>query len=248
MATEKFPSSPTGAAPRRLPPHGAGVLVKGLLPLLVFAAFAAAWKWTPLQTHCELDNLARLAAGLRENPFAVPIVIGVYVVGGLVMFPLMALVLATIFTFDPLTAFGISLAGCLANAVALFAVGYGLGRETVRRLAGKRFDRLSARLERQGFLVVTTLRLFPIAPYTIVNFVAGAADIRFRDYVLGTVLGLVPWLALICSLSEPIARAVRHPTPLSTGLFALLVVVVYVANYTANRWLAKKDAQAASSA
>lgn len=241
MATENFP--PFSSSPEAPPPRSARVLVKGLLPLVVFLAFAAAWKWTPLKTLCELDNLARLAVDLRESPFVVPIVLGAYVAGGLVMFPLMALVLATLLTFDPLTAFGLALAGCMASALVLFAVGYGLGRETVRRLAGKRFDKLSARLERQGLLMVTTLRLFPIAPYTLVNFIAGAADIRFRDYVLGTFLGLAPWLALICFLADRLVQAVRHPTPQHTTFFGLLVLSVYLANYTVNRWLAKKDLQ-----
>jgi uncharacterized membrane protein YdjX (TVP38/TMEM64 family) len=158
----------------------------------------------------------------------------------------MVLVLATILTFDPITAFVYALAGCMASAIALFGVGYRLGRETAQRLAGARFEKLSARLERQGLLMVVTVRLFPIAPYTIVNFIAGAADIRFRDYVLGTLLGLAPWLALICVLTQQLAQAVRHPTPQNTALFGLLVLCVYAANYSVNRWLAKRDARADS--
>ncbi len=246
MATENFSSSDSGCASAPPPKRGAGSLIKGLLPLVLFLAFAAAWKWTPLKTHCELDNIACLAAQLRESPFVIPVVIGAYVIGGLVMFPVMVLVLATILTFDPVTAFAYSLAGCMASAIALFGVGYGLGRETVQRLAGARFEKLSSRLERQGLPMVVTIRLFPIAPYTIVNFISGAADIRFQDYVIGTFLGLAPWLALICFLAEQLAQAVRHPTAQNTGLFGLLVLFVYIANYTVNRWLSKRDAQAYS--
>lgn len=245
MATENFPASRLpgkGAAPSS---RGAGAWIKGLAPLCLFLAFAAAWKWTPLKVYCELDNLALFAAQLRESSLAIPLVIGAYVLGGLVMFPVLVLVLATILTFDPFSAFVYSFTGCLASAVVLFGMGYGLGRETVRRLAGTRFDTLSARLERQGLLMVITIRLFPIAPYTLVNFVAGAADIRFRDYVLGTVVGLAPWLGLICFAADKLVQAVRQPTPQNTLLFGLLVLFVYAANYAMSRWLAKRDAQSA---
>lgn len=241
MATENLPSSNREPEPLPTPPKGVGTLIKGLLPLVLFLAFAAAWKWTPLKDQCELDNIACLAMQLRESSFVIPVVIGAYVLGGLVMFPVMVLVLATILTFDPFTAFVYSFAGCMASAVALFGVGYGLGRDTVRRLMGARFDKLSCRLGRQGLLMVVTIRLFPIAPYTIVNFIAGAADIRFRDYVLGTVLGLAPWLALICILAKQLVEAVRHPNPQNTLLFGLLVLCVYLANYMVNRWLSKRD-------
>lgn len=246
MATENFPSSESACPPAPAAPKSVGTLIKGLLPLVLFLAFAAIWKWTPLKTHCELDNIACLAAQLRESPFVIPVVIGAYVIGGLVMFPVMVLVLATLLTFDPLTAFAYSLAGCMASAIALFGVGYGLGRDTVQRLAGARFEKLSSRLERQGLPMVITIRLFPIAPYTIVNFIAGAADIRFRDYVIGTFLGLAPWLALICFMAEQLVQAVRHPTPQNTGLFGVLVLFVYIANYAVNRWLSKKDAHASA--
>ena len=39
--------------------------------------------------------------------------------------------------------------------------------------------------------LVITLRIVPVAPFTVVNLVAGASHISFRDFALGTLLGML---------------------------------------------------------
>jgi phospholipase D1/2 len=49
-------------------------------------------------------------------------------------------------------------------------------------------------------LAVAAIRLVPIAPFTLVNLIAGASKIRFADYLLGTVIGMAPGLVLMSAL------------------------------------------------
>jgi uncharacterized membrane protein YdjX (TVP38/TMEM64 family) len=50
------------------------------------------------------------------------------------------------------------------------------------------------------------LRLIPVAPFSIVNLVAGASGVGLRDFLAGTLIGMGPGIVIIC-LSVDRARA-----------------------------------------
>jgi uncharacterized membrane protein YdjX (TVP38/TMEM64 family) len=54
--------------------------------------------------------------------------------------------------------------------------------------------------------------LIPIAPFTIVNLVAGASGVRLGDFLLGTLIGMAPGIVFIC-LSVDRARAAISGDP-----------------------------------
>ena len=43
---------------------------------------------------------------------------------------------------------------------------------------------------------MTAVRLVPVAPFTIVNLLAGAGHVRFRDFMIGTAVGMTPGIIL----------------------------------------------------
>lgn len=73
-----------------------------------------------------------------------------------------------------------------------------LGRSALRpwieaRMAGSaRFAALQAAVERQGFKIVTLVRLSPIFPFTVVNYAFGLTRVPLSAYVLGSFLGMLP--------------------------------------------------------
>jgi len=102
---------------------------------------------------------------------------------------------------------------------------HALGRGRVRRLAGKRLNSVSRRIARRGVLSTIVLRILPIAPFTVINLVAGVSHLRLRDYALGTVVGMTPGIAAISIFGDSLERAVRDP---DVGNFAVLAGVVLV--------------------
>ena len=56
-----------------------------------------------------------------------------------------------------------------------YSVGSLLGRETVRRFAGAQVSRLSRRIARHGLTAILIVRILPVAPFTVVNVMAGAS-------------------------------------------------------------------------
>jgi phosphatidylserine/phosphatidylglycerophosphate/cardiolipin synthase-like enzyme/uncharacterized membrane protein YdjX (TVP38/TMEM64 family) len=212
----------------------------GLLLLLgATLALAAAWRWTPLSEWLDLQTLKEWGATFRENRYALLLVLAAYLLGGLVLVPVTLLILVTAFTFPPVEAVLYALGGSLLSALSTFGLGRLLGRETVRRLAGARLNRLSRWLGRRGLVAMTAVRLFPVAPFTVVNMVAGTSHIRLRDFTFGTLLGMVPGVLAITVFERSLEQAVAEP---ATGNFlllgAVLVAVVGLA-WGVRRWLSR---------
>jgi phospholipase D1/2 len=217
-------------------------IIKIILVLGILAAFPAVWRWTPLRQWVDIKQVLSLAACIREAPLAPVIVIGAFTLGGLVMFPATLLVVATAITFEPIRAFIYALLGCLSSAVMLFFIGHMVGRETVHRVVGTRIHRLSQALGRRGLVTVITVRMIPVGPYSIVNFVAGVSHIRFKDYVLGTVIGLTPWLVAFTVFGARVESALQKPGLQTVLVLVALVVFIALANIGIHRRLGKKNA------
>jgi phospholipase D1/2 len=201
--------------PRRL--VGLGALA------ILLALLAVAWRWTPLREYVNLASLVSLARGLEALPFTPVVVVASYVVAGLLMVPVMLLIAVTGIVFGPVYGALYAIAGTLLSAAVTYGVGQWLGRDTVRQLVGARINRLSRRIARRGILAMTVVRMLPVAPFTVVNVIAGASHIRFRDYMIGTVLGMAPGIMITVTFVHHLAEAVRNP---SMGTIAVLAAVV----------------------
>jgi uncharacterized membrane protein YdjX (TVP38/TMEM64 family) len=115
-----------------------------------------------------------------------------------------------------------SLIGATLSAVFVYAIGREVGRDTVRRVAGRRINDLSRRIAKRGLLAMLFVRIVPIAPFSIINLVAGASHLAFRDFVIGTILGLAPGTVIIVFFVDRIIAAVRQPGPVTFALLALV--------------------------
>lgn len=80
----------------------------------------------------------------------------------------------------------------LGGAAAAFGLGRALGREAVDRLTSGRVERADRLLGDHGFGAVLAARLTPVLPFTVINYAAGLTGVRWRHYLLGSALGMVP--------------------------------------------------------
>ncbi len=185
------------------------------------------WKFSGLGDEISAEILAGWGEALSGKVWALPVVVGVYSLGGVIMAPVTVLIVATAFIFSPSLAAAYSMAGCLASAAVTYGMGLILGRRFVRKLAGERINELSRRLARSGVLTMALIRNLPIAPYSVVNMVAGASHIRFWDYLLGTFLGMLPGVIALTVFSGSIVNAFRNPTWWSVAV-PLVVIAGFV--------------------
>lgn len=214
LVTQFVPKEARKPIPRRL--IGAGVLA------IALALLAVAWRWTPLREFINLASLTAFARDLEAMPFTPVAVVTSYVVAGLMMVPVMLLIAVTGVVFGPAYGSAYAIAGSLLSASAAYGIGYWLGRDTVQKMLGPRINNLSRRIARRGILAVVVVRILPVAPFTVVNIVAGASHIRFRDYLVGTALGMLPGILMTVTFVHHLAEAVRNP---SMGTLAVLAAV-----------------------
>jgi uncharacterized membrane protein YdjX (TVP38/TMEM64 family) len=144
-------------------------------------------------------------------PFTPVIVVAVFVVAGILMVPVTLLIAVSGVVFGPFYGTLYALSGTMLCAALGFVLGSWLGRETLRHLLGHRVNRLSQRFAKRGIMAMMVVRLLPIAPFTVVNVVAGASHLQLRDYLIGTLLGMFPGIILTVAFSHNLAEAVRHP-------------------------------------
>jgi uncharacterized membrane protein YdjX (TVP38/TMEM64 family) len=199
----------------------------GVVPLGVIA-LAIAWQFPPLSQIARPDQIGPMLQSLAAEPWAPLLVIGVYIVGGLIAFPVLILIAATAAAFGPALGLTYAATGSLASALVTYAIGLAIGRDTLRAVIGPRLKRVQRRIVSGGVLAIAAIRLLPIAPFTVVNLVAGASDIRIGPFVAGTILGMAPGWIMMSALGHQIMRIISGP---SAGDIALLagVVVVWIA-------------------
>ncbi len=165
----------------------------------------------------------RYGEWIDDQPLAPVIVALAFVAGGFLVVPVMLLIGVTAMVFGPLEGTLYSFTGALLSASVVYALGRSLGRDAVRRLAGHRLNELSRRLARRGLLAVVLVRVLPVAPFSMINVVAGASHIGWRDFLLGTAIGLAPGIIMTSAFVDRAVAAMRHPSP---ATFALLTGVV----------------------
>ena len=209
--------------------------------LVAMLALAGAWRWTPMSEWIELSQLLSWGRAVRESAWAPLLVFSVYVLGGLVLVPVTLLILVTALTFTPVPAFTYALAGVVGSAAVSYGIGRVMGRDTVRRLAGSKLNRLSRQLAKRGLIAVVLVRFLPIAPFTVVNMVAGASHIRFWDFFFGTALGMAPGILAITAFERSIVRAVRNPEPENFILLGAVVLAIGGIAWGVKRWLGAKQ-------
>ena len=163
-----------------------------------------------------------------------------FVLGSLVLFPITIMITLTAAAMGPALGFAYALAGSALAAAATFLLGRLLGRERIRRLAGRRVAAVSARLGRHGVLAVALIRLVPIAPFTVVNMVCGVSEIRLRDFVLGSALGLAPGITFATLFGDRLGAWLRSPSWAGLLVLLLCLALLLGGGWLLQRWGAAK--------
>jgi uncharacterized membrane protein YdjX (TVP38/TMEM64 family) len=198
-------------------------LLIALACVLVVLGIALAWRYTPLSGLVTGDNVRAVLKSVRGEPWAIVIVVLVFVFAGAIVFPLNILILTTAAVFGPWLGIVYGGAGTVTSGLVMFFLGGLVGREALYRMLGERWRHGLEGVRKRGLLAVVTFRLLPLAPFTLVNLAAGASGIRFVDFLVGTLIGMLPGLVLMSVMGDRIVRILSEP---SAGDIAILVLCV----------------------
>jgi phospholipase D1/2 len=204
-----------------------------VMALMFCGLLVMAWQWIPV-TAFDPAEIAAWAEPHRGEWYALPMVMGAFVAFAIA--PVLLLITLTGVAFGPILGPLYAMAGCLTSASIGFGIGRWLGLARVVRLGGERVTRLTCALRRNGTLAVFFARKVP-APFLLANIVIGASTVRYRDFLLGTVLGMGAIVIGLAGFGYQLTQALRDPSPATVALAIVFVGVPLTLAWLINRTL-----------
>lgn len=132
------------------------------------------------------------------------VVIIVYILACLLFLPGSIVTLASGFLFGVYYGSIVVSIGSTLGASAAFLTARFFARNSIQKWVAnnKKFHSLDAAVGKQGFKIVLLTRLSPIFPFNFLNYAFGLTNVSFREYVIGSWLGMIPGTILYVYLGS----------------------------------------------
>lgn len=219
-----------------------GVLCVAILAgLLLTASHFIPWLST--------DNINAFLEESRGTYFALPTVLLVYLVGGFFFFPVTVMSLAVSAIFGPVWGPLYGILGALLSSACMFGIGNLAGNAGLKKIGGPKVEVVDRKLKSSGIVGVAAIRMLPIAPFSLVNLVAGISSIGLVQFLVGTFLGMFPPMIAKGLVGDSITQIFRNPSPETisylVGGIALWALMIWGSQKIAKRYQARKQAEKA---
>ena len=198
---------------------------------IVMAALAAGWTYYSNDAEILVARILSLDNGSLWSFVLITIA---FVGASLLMVPIMLLIGGTTAALGLAAGIPVAVAGTLISAGFGYFFGWSGGRRLVQRLLGGKLLRLRNAIVDKGILAIATIRLLPIAPFTMVNMAAGALRVGFVPFLAGSVIGLAPGFIVLALLGQQLYGLVSEPS-----VPRLLLVLALIACWIAVALLAR---------
>jgi len=201
------------------------------------------------------DALGRIESWIESLGAWGPIAFGVlYVVAAVAFVPGSALTLASGALFGVGVGFVIVSIASTTGAALAFLIARHLARNSVQQLAkgSPKFNAADRAIGEGGWRIVAMLRLVPMFPFSVGNYLLGLTPVGFLPYVLASWIGMMPGTLLyvyfghIGRASVEAAAGAGGRTPMEwvlivVGLLAALAVTVYLTRLTRRKLAEQTD-------
>ncbi|WP_010237530.1 TVP38/TMEM64 family protein [Clostridium arbusti] len=125
--------------------------------------------------------------------------------------------------FGPIYAFMLSMIGCFFSASLAFWLAHILGKPFVDKILRGKVFKLDDRIEKHGFLIMLLMRLSFVFPYDPLSYAAGLTKMKYTDFILGTMLGIIPEMLSYSFMGKHLNK------PFSLKMLVPIAVMVGVA-------------------
>ncbi len=199
------------------------VFVALIVAVVIFAKFSGIGEFlSPQKIRTLLDEMGLWA------PLAF---IALYAVTAMVGLP------GTIFTVIGGLLFGkwfgtlYNIIGATLGASGAFWISRMLARDAFYQKFAKQkwFIKFNEGLEKEGLYYMLFVRLVPIFPYNGLNFGAGLTKISFRNYFIGTAIGMIPASFVYTNAAAEIGESAAEGFKLTPGIITAFVLLGIVA-------------------
>jgi uncharacterized membrane protein YdjX (TVP38/TMEM64 family) len=179
----------------------------------------------------------------ESGAFGVVVFAGIYVVATVLLLPSAVLNIAAGALFGLAWGLGAVMAASMLAAFIAFEVARHLLRDRIKAHYTKTGTpaAIDKALRSEGWKAVALLRLSPVVPFAVKNYLFGVSRVRMRDYLIGTFLGKLPGAIVLTLLGTTGRAALDLEGPARWGLVATgigaTVLVSWLIGRTARRRL-----------
>jgi len=163
---------------------------------------AAAFEFSGLAERFDLTFMRETI--LRHRVGGLVLFVLLFSLGNLVQIPGLVFLAAAVLTLGKLGGGAVTYVAAVVSCIVTFIVVRFLGGDALRQIKNRVAKRILDELDRYPIGSVALLRLlFQTAP--AVNYALALSGLRFRNYLLGTLIGLPLPIALYCVFFEFLA-------------------------------------------
>ena len=167
-------------------------------------------RFSPLSQFFEKESILAFMQSIRNEWWGPVVFILIYGIGCVFALPGSLLTLAGGAVFGVFwgTVYNV-LASNLGASLAFVAARF-LGRDFIEGLLknGKLAD-FDKEIQRSGFKTIFRLRLIPVVPFNGLNFGSGLSSVKYRDYLSGSFLGMLPGTFIFTYFADALLQGVQ---------------------------------------
>jgi uncharacterized membrane protein YdjX (TVP38/TMEM64 family) len=187
-------------------------------------------------TEAARTLIARLQAFASEW-WAIPLFVVAYIVCSVFLLPIGVLSVAAAVAWGWKLGGTIELVTCTLAALVPYALAHGRAAAWIERRIAKLGGTTPSFEGENGTFVLLLLRIVPLMPFVAMNYVAGLARVRTRDYVWTTFLGSLPSVYVFAYFVDTMAAGA---TGAATQLRLLAACLAVAAMAIIARWLGRR--------
>ena len=164
-----------------------------LIVAAVVAAGLVTVYFSPLREYITRENIRTFVEHLRGLWYGPIVFVLVFAIGCVFAVPASIFVLAAGLIWGWLFGTAYSILGAMLGAMASFFLGRFVGEGILQRF-GRLGRIVMKQVDHAGFFSLLVARQIPGIPFAVLNYGAGAAGVRFRDFFFSTLVGITPSL------------------------------------------------------
>lgn len=206
--------------------------------IVLLAAAVIGLYLSPVRDELTRENVRAFVAHLRGLWYGPAIFVGTFMLACIFALPASVFVLAAGFIWGWVLGSTYAIVGGMLGALASFYIGRFVGEGMLEKF-GRVGRAVAKQIDHAGFRSLLVLRFIPGIPFAVLNYGAGVAGVRLRDFLGSTLIGVIPSMIVFAysadalfngSLSE--GDAVKRLAIVCALMLAIILIPVAVKRLT----------------
>ena len=202
--------------------------LKKYYKILLLVAVIALIFLTPIRSYLNIEELSDWLFTIKEQPLSGLIYGAIYVAGVILFLPGLALTTLAGVLFGFVKGSLIVIIASNIGVQLAFLIARYIGRDFVTKFIKEDsfVDQMSTKMKNNGFMVMLYMRLLPVFPFNVINYASGLTPIKYKDYAIASLIGMLPGTLVYVYLAASAANIKDNPWGLVISIAVLILFTI----------------------